>query len=277
MLLELRTSILTVLRWAFLHILLFELYINRQGQNDNFRFLLDRLEDVYGLDHPVIHYIAAVLPVSKPLIEKYTINELRDAETRNKVNAISTFYVPPKALPKYDRDFAEKMGILEPGQDIQRPSYPSSRWMEPAVSAREAYGITENAAIVKMDSHMPPTFYKPMSASTAMKEVMIKLALDPKALTEYKRNPTLFSDSIPGLSPVERAALREAHESKIISSMKGKPTPASVTACVHILFIDIIGGTDGLFIPPIFLLVVVLDMAGRLSANSLTSDRAICV
>jgi hypothetical protein len=71
--------------------------------------------------------------------------------------------------------------------------------------------------------------------------------------------------------------LREAHESKIISSMKGKPTPDSVTARVHIWFTDITGGTDGLFIPPIFLLVVVLDMAGRLSAESITPDRAISV
>jgi hypothetical protein len=231
---ELQTSILTVLRWAFLHVLLFGLHGNHQGQNDNFRFLIDRLEDAYDSNHPVIHYIAAVLPVSKPLVEKYTIGGLRDVETRNKINAISTFYLPPKTLPKYDRDFAEKMGILKPGQDILRPSYPPSRWMESVASAPEAYGITENTAIAKMSSHMPPTFYKPTSASTAMKEVMIKLALDPKALAEYKNNPTLFSDSISGLNPAERAALREAHESKIISSMKGKPTPDSVTARVHI-------------------------------------------
>jgi hypothetical protein len=172
--------------------------------------------------------------VSKPLIEKYTIDKLRDVETQKKINTISTFYLPPKALPKYNHDFAEKMGILGPGQDILRPSYPSSRWMEPVVSAHEAYGITENAVIAKMNSHMPPTFYKPTSASTAMKELMIKLVLDPKALAEYKHNPTLFSDSISGLSPVERAALQEAHESKIISSMKGKPSPASVIARFHI-------------------------------------------
>lgn len=104
------------------------------------------------------------------------------------------------------------------------------------VSAREAYGVAENAAIAKMNSHMPPTFYKPTSASTAMKEVMITLALDPKALAEYKKNPALFSDSISGLSPVERAALREADESKIISSMKGRPTPASVHgSCTHLI------------------------------------------
>lgn len=141
--------------------------------------------------------------------------------------------MPPKSLPKYDREFAERMGILEHGQDILRPSYPSSRWMEPAVSAREAYGICENAAIAKMESHLPPAFYRPTSASTAMKEVMIKLALDPKALAEYKRNPTLFADSISGLTSVERGALGEAHESKIISSMKGNPMHSSSTS--HIL------------------------------------------
>jgi len=225
-------------------------------KNNNFHFLLDRLEAAYGSDHPVVHYIAAVLPLDEPIMEKYTIAELRDPQTQNTINAVSTFYLPPKTVPKYDRESAVKMGILEPGQDIMRPSYPSSRWLEPEISAREAYGVHENAAIAKIESHVPPSFYRPLSASTAMKEVMIKLALDPKALADYKRDPALFSDSISGLTPWERTALRDAHASRIISSMKDN--------------------TEGVFVPPIFLLVVIIDIAGHLGVNDTTADATIC-
>lgn len=170
----------------------------------------------------MVHYIAAVLPVAEPLIDKYTIAELRDPQIQSKVNAISTFYIPPKSAPKYDREFAVKMGILEPGQDILRPSYPGSTWLGPSIPPREAYGPHEKAAIAKIDSHVPPTFYRPLNASAAMKELMEKLALDPRTLAEYKRNPALFSDTVPGLTQLERSALRDAHENGIISSMKGK-------------------------------------------------------
>lgn len=163
-------------------------------QNNNFHFLLDWLEVMYGSDHPVIHYIAAVFSLDEPIMEKYTIAGLCDPKTQNMVNTVSTFYLPPKTLPKCDWESTVKMGILGPGQDIIQPSYPSSRWLEPEVSACEAYGAQENAAIAKIESHVP-SFYRPLSASTAIKEVMIKLALDPRALTDYKCDPALFSDS----------------------------------------------------------------------------------
>lgn len=239
-------------------------------QNNNFHFLLDRLEVAYGSDHPVVHYIAAVLPLDEPIMEKYTIAGLRDPKTQNTVNAVSTFYLPPKTLPKYDRESAVKMGILGPGQDIIRPSYPSSRWLEPEVSAREAYGAHENAAIAKIESHVPPSFYRPLSASTAM----IKLALDPRALADYKCDPALFSDSISGLTPWERTALRDAHASKIISSMKGK-TISFTPSNYDFTFNYIADNTEGVFVPPIFLLVVIIDIAGHLGVYDTTTSATI--
>src|SRR6266849_4723431 len=122
-------------------------------------------------------------------MEKYTVSQLRDTQIQNTINAASTFYLPPKALPKFDQELAETMDILKPGQDIMRQGYPSSRWIGPAVPACDAYGVHEKAAIAKIESHKPPTFYTPESASTAMKEIMIKLPLDPKFLAEYKCNP----------------------------------------------------------------------------------------
>jgi precorrin-6B methylase 1 len=194
---------------------------NFQGfENVNFHFLLDRLEDVYGPDHPVVHYIAAVLPLAKPIMEKHTIAELRDPHARENINAVSTFYLPPKAVLQHDRQCAARMGILKPGLDIKPVHYPPSRWLDAGTSAPKAYGEYENAVVAQLKSHVIPALYKRLNASTAMKDVMTKLALDPKVLAEYTSNPELFVNSISDLTPFERDALQEAHQNKIISSMK---------------------------------------------------------
>ena len=141
-------------------------------------------------------------------MEKYTITGLRDPHLQNKINAISTFYLPPKIVLKHDQQYATVMGILKPGQNIMSQTYPPSRWLEPDIPAGKAYGEYENAAIAKIESHVTPACYRPLSASSAMKSVMTKLVL--------------FTNSVPGLTPLERVALQQAHEGTIISSMKGK-------------------------------------------------------
>jgi hypothetical protein len=88
--------------------------------------------------------------------------------------------------------------------------------LEPDIPAGKAYGEYENAAIAKIELHVTPARYRPLSASSAMKDVMIKLALDPRTLAEYKNNPVSFADSVSGLTPLETAALQQAHEGTII-------------------------------------------------------------
>jgi len=192
-------------------------------QNANFKFLIDRLEIVYGPEHSVIHYIAAILPFAEATIEKYTIAELRDPDSQHKIQANSTFYLPPKVLLKHDRELAEMMGILKPGQEIVPPKISSSKLVQQNVSTSRAYGDYVRAAISQLETRVTPASYRPLSASPAMQDVMIKLALDPKALAEYQSNPTLFTDSTSGLMPPEKVALQNAHEGLIMSEMKGQP------------------------------------------------------
>ena len=154
-------------------------------------------------------------------MEKYTITELRDPDVQKQITAISTLYLPPKTVLKCDKQAAVKLGILEAG-DTRVPTYPSVKWMEGEVISINAFEDFESAAIKQSESHVIPEAYKPLSVSTAMVDLMIKLALDPNALAAYKQDPTLFVDSISGLTPFEADALKLGHQGTVIASMKGK-------------------------------------------------------
>jgi hypothetical protein len=99
------------------------------------------------------------------------------------------------------------------------------KWMGGGDDAGAAYNEYESAAIEQIKSHVIPEGYKSLSSSTAMVDLMIKLAIDPKALATYKQNPKLFIDSTSGLTPLEASALKLGHQGGIIASMKGKPFP----------------------------------------------------
>lgn len=189
-------------------------------QNINFNFLLDHLETVYGPGHTVIHYIAAILPLSESTMEKYTITELRDPDTQNKITAISTFYLPPNTVLKSDQLIAAKMGIVQ-------TTYSAVKGMEPEATARNVRDKLESVAIEQLESHVIPEGYKHLSASRAMVDVMTKLALDPKALAAYKQNPAQFIDSISGLTPLEAGALKLDSQGAIMRSMRGKAFPST--------------------------------------------------
>jgi hypothetical protein len=193
-------------------------------QNVNFNFLLDYLEDVYGVEQPVIHYIGGILPFSKPVIEKYTIAELRNPEAQNKITAISTFYLPPKMVQEQDKEVLVKLGMVKADDDIEFLPHPSldSEKMEPEASIGKAYRELERTAKVGINSHVMPERYRALSASSAMVDLMTKLALDPKALATYQQNPNLYIDSTSGLTLPEIRALKLGNEGSVIRAMKGK-------------------------------------------------------
>ena len=160
-------------------------------------------------------------------MEKYTITELRDPDVQKQITAISTLYLPPKTVLECDKQAAVKMGMVKAG-DTNVPTYPSVKWREGEATSANAYEEYERAAIEQSKSHVIPEAYKPLSVSTAMVDLMTKLALDPKALATYKQDPTLFVDSTSGLTRLEADALKLGHQGAVIASMKGKPMlPAS--------------------------------------------------
>jgi hypothetical protein len=211
--------------------------------NTNFEFLLDYLETAYGPEHSVTHYIAAILPFIEPTMEKYTITELRDPDVQKQITAISTLYLPPKTVLECDKQAAVKMGMVKAG-DTNVPTYPSVKWREGEATSANAYEEYERAAIEQSKSHVIPEAYKPLSVSTAMVDLMTKLALDPKALATYRQDPTLFVDSTSGLTRLEADALKLGHQGAVIASMKegygGGLADIQPTSVVDVLVIEAI-------------------------------------
>lgn len=222
--LEFRTSVLVVLTYVISIPCNLQCRLTILIQNVNFNFLLDYLEDVYGVEQPVIHYIGGILPFSKPVIEKYTIAELRKPEVQKKITAISTFYLPPKMVQEQDKEVLVKLGMVKADDDIEFLPHPSldPEKKEPKASIGKAYSELESRAKVEINSHVMPERYRALSASSAMVDLMTKLALDPKALATYQQNPNLYIDSTSGLTLPEIRALKLGNEGSVIRAMKGK-------------------------------------------------------
>ena len=53
--------------------------------NTNFGVLVDRLLKDYGLEHEPVHYVAALLSIARPTIERYRIDQLKQPEIEKRI------------------------------------------------------------------------------------------------------------------------------------------------------------------------------------------------
>lgn len=136
-----------------------------------------------------MHYIASIIPLTEPTMDKYTIAELRNLDAQTKITPISTFYLPPKELLKPHVEVAAMLGILKAGSDIMPAHHLSVKLTEPDRITENAYHEFDAAAIAQIQSHVTPAPYRALSISPAMEDLMTILALDPMALTAYKDKP----------------------------------------------------------------------------------------
>jgi hypothetical protein len=78
--------------------------------------LVEYLERWYPHDHGIVLYEASPYPVGGPAIERVALSTLTAAE----VPPMSTLVVPPAAAPRTDRAMIERLGMLEPAEDLSR-------------------------------------------------------------------------------------------------------------------------------------------------------------
>jgi hypothetical protein len=69
--------------------------------------LEDALATVYGRDHEIYLYQAAILPVAKPIIDRATVATLTESTLRG-----FTMYVPASADPAPDRETMRRLGMV---------------------------------------------------------------------------------------------------------------------------------------------------------------------
>jgi hypothetical protein len=88
---------------------------NRSGYaNRGLGMLVDVLEQVYGIDYEIVHYVGAQYVSARPLIERLPIGSLRAPGTARKLSTLSTFYLPPLDLAETDAERAMALGLPLP-------------------------------------------------------------------------------------------------------------------------------------------------------------------
>ncbi|KAG6330821.1 hypothetical protein ID866_8267 [Astraeus odoratus] len=190
--------------------------------NAQFHHLVDRLEEDFGPDHKVMHYIGAVLPQSATVMEEYTIADLRKEEVVKQFNPVSTFYVPPRDVTSFDKATPQKLGAsgaLARVHPMQR--FPYSKLLGIHSPAAPAYGPFEQAAIERLKTHKPSNDAIKLQASPAIRQFMTDLALSPSLLAQYKANPGAIVDTISGLSEQEKFALKLDKPGPVRAVMRG--------------------------------------------------------
>ncbi|KAG6333292.1 hypothetical protein ID866_5800 [Astraeus odoratus] len=179
------------------------------SQNAQFHHLVDLLEEDFGPEHKIIHYIGSVLPQSATIMDEFTIADLRKEEVVKQFNPISTFYVPPRDSTPLDQTAVQTLNLsrtFTSTHPMQHFAHCKSTGVCP--SEASAYGPYEQAAIEHLATHTPPDHAVRLQASPAMKQFMADLALNPSLLSQYKANPAVVVDDIPGLSEKEKFALK---------------------------------------------------------------------
>ncbi|HEY7199272.1 MAG TPA: SAM-dependent methyltransferase [Candidatus Dormibacteraeota bacterium] len=167
--------------------------------NDRFPVLVRYLQEAYGDEHPVVHYIAAEYPTVEPTIDRWTVGDLHGPAARARLNEASTFYLPPRGLRSTDGEMAAALGLT--AADVAGAETFSLLPSGPLDEERE------RQAIEALRDHRPPPGYRPARPSPALARLIEELALDPGLLDRYGADPERFLAGRPDLSAMERAAL----------------------------------------------------------------------
>lgn len=154
------------------------------GYKDNkLGLFFERLIEIYGEDQDAVYYMAAVFPGVEPEIRVRQLKEYRDEAVQRAIQA-GMLYLPPKGLP-----FASLITAQ-------------------AFTNDTAYAAFERNAIADLERHQTPARFTPRMASPALFEAIAEITANADAMDEYRSSPEDFADRFPGLSQLEREALR---------------------------------------------------------------------
>lgn len=182
--------------------------------NTHLPVLVRYLQDVYGDDYEVVHYIASQFSICDPVIERIPLSRFQDPAVHKKVTGISTFYIPPKIVRQADPESASKLGLLT--RRVLRREKTDGR----PLRALPAYGRRELEVIAQLDTHKPPPDYKPSRPSEGLYRLLEDLALNPAMLELFSENPERALQYRPGLSEVDRTAVLSRHYGRLRLAMQ---------------------------------------------------------
>ncbi|CAM4467228.1 SAM-dependent methyltransferase [Paenibacillus tarimensis] len=189
-------------------------YLNR-----NFNVLVEFLQQVYGRDYVITHYIAAHYPTIPPIIERWKLSELLRPDVQAGIQGLSTFYIPPKDATECCVEMAVRIGMAKPG---------SQPWTYPAHKDIDRYDEREVQAIRELSNFRIPADYQHPERTRAA-DFMLELTHNLELQKLFERDPSaaLSGDSFPGLGAWERRLLATRQPSNISCAVKGADTPRS--------------------------------------------------
>lgn len=192
-----------------------EMGYRRHGYlNANFSYFINWLQEIYGEDYPITHYIGSRYPTIDPLIEIYPLSELHEPATQEKITGLSTFYIPPRDVVETDLQTVRDLGILKEGQRIVSPTSP----------LREIgrYGPRELTAFDAFADFSIPASYK-WQEDTEASNFLIALRFDTRLQASYRDQPlmALEDERFQELSDRERSLLASRESGAIQIASKG--------------------------------------------------------
>ncbi|QRV91820.1 tetrapyrrole (Corrin/Porphyrin) methylases [Ceratobasidium sp. AG-Ba] len=182
--------------------------------------LIDILEDTYGRDHRVLHYLGENLPPSSTAMVAYSLDELRVDTLSHWIRPTSALYIPPRHSP----EAADSPSAVP---DIALRYLSSFVELQDTVGGSRPITITNygdylQEAQDRLSHHVIPETYKSLRASSAMKKFMIDLSLDPNLKERYNSGTEArqaMLNGVVGLTDRERFALRMGQAGPIAAIM----------------------------------------------------------
>ena len=158
---------------------------NSKGYTNQFlEVLIKKLQDVYGKDYEIIHYVGAHYSVYDPVKERIKLSEFVKPEVAKKVTSVSTFFVPPKEIRPLKEDVCRLLNLKTDQKSHQPLPMPTK-------DNSHCYGQKQKNAVKKLGEWKVPDHYIPVQPSVAAR-YLAKMSTDPKALDNHKQDPIAY-------------------------------------------------------------------------------------
>lgn len=177
-----------------------EVGFNFKGYSNRFLgVLINKLQQVYGKDYEIIHYIGAHYSIYEPVTERIPLSDFHKPEVSKKVTGISTFFVPPKEVRPVKKDVCELLQITADEQAIKpRPM--------PTEDKSHQYAKPQKDAVSELSDWKVPRDYVHVQPTMAAR-YLARMSTDPEALEKHKQDPSTAMNRF-GLSSRENQLIK---------------------------------------------------------------------
>ncbi|MBX9882952.1 MAG: hypothetical protein K2X73_13380 [Sphingomonas sp.] len=186
-----------------------ELGYRREGYgNQGLPLLVDLLEEAYGADFELVHYVGAQYAGGEPLIERLSVVALRDPHQARRLTTLSTFYLAPAAVSETDPARAHAFGA------------PIRRRPTGVMRDLTQYGPRERKSLASMAPLAFSSGYRVQETSPVI-DFLDALQRDIALRGRFERDPAAVLDGPEGAQLTERqkSLLGTQHNKAIIAAI----------------------------------------------------------